>query len=472
MKNLFLFLLPLLVITACGKGPETVTVNPDNSELFGGPDTTVIKADASDDDFVHIKLGEAAQIRSLDPLFAESNSEWRMINLIYDRLVRLDENGAPAPGLAKRWTVNEDSTQYIFHLKTTVNFHNSPIFDGNTGRRFVASDVKYIFDRMGFNDVPDFTARNFNDITGFSIYHSEQTLVKDPDLRVYPSVEGVRTQDDSTVVFFLNKPSGDLLQRLAHPMASVYPKESVESEDGLIQNAAGTGAFRLLSREGNAHLLTINKDYNGPKPNINRLDIISGLTERDLFQEFAQTNLHGLIEVGPSTLLTIADTTGNLQDSYYRNYNLEQTDITSEYPLYFNRNSGQTDQLNEIIPSLDERSLLINPALGTISLDSVDVTGTENIERPQFAVTQTKHPFYLFLLNNLAPQVNEMKYSFSMSASYVMSDETTFSTLPYPGTELFLHWETPLYILTQQDISGISITHQPWNLDLSELTIK
>ncbi|MEX0723931.1 MAG: ABC transporter substrate-binding protein [Gracilimonas sp.] len=471
MKKLFLFLLPFFVITSCGKGPETVTVNPDNSDLFGGPDSAAVQADTSDDDFVHIKLGEAAQINSLDPLFAESNSEWRMINLIYDRLVRLDENGEPAPGLAKRWTVNEDSTQYIFHLKTTVSFHNSPVFEGNTGRRFVGSDVKYIFDRMASNDVPNFTAQNFKDITGFSIYHSEQSLVKDPNRRVYSSVEGVRTRDDSTVVFFLNESSGDLLQRLAHPMASVYPKESVESEGGPIQDAAGTGAFRLLYREGNAHLLAINQNYDGPKPDINRLDIISGLTERDLFQEFARTNLHGLIEVGPSTLLTIADTTGNLQDSYYRNYNLEQTDITSEYPLYFNRNSGQAEQLNEVIPSLDQRSLLINPALGTINIDSVDTSTVSSSEGTQFVVTQTKHPFCLFLLNNAAPQATELDYNFSMSASYAPSDEITFTTLPYPGTEEFLNWKTPLYILTRQDVSGIQITHHPWNLDLSELKL-
>jgi hypothetical protein len=144
----------------------------------------------------------------------------------------------------------------------------------------------------------------------------------------------------------------------------------------------------------------------------------------------------------------------------------------SDYPLYFNQNSGQANQLNKVIPSLDRRALSVNPALGTISIDSVETSGaTDPSEGSQFIVTQTKHPFYVFLLNNTASQISQTGRSFSMSASYAMSDKTTFSTLPYPDTELFLNWESPLYILTHADVSGIRINHHSWNLDLSELQL-
>lgn len=471
MKKLFLFLLPFLVITSCGKGPETVTVNPANSKLFTAPDSAVV-TDTGDDEFIHIKVGESAKINSLDPLFAETGSEWRAINLIYEQLIHLDENGDPAPGLAKRWVVNEDSTQFLFHLSTNTYFHDSSVFDGNTGRRVVASDIKYIFDRMANGSVPNFVADHFKDILGFSVYHTEQTYIKNPDRRVYSTIEGIRVQNDSTIVFFMNSPAGDLLDRLAHPMASVYPRESVHSGNRPIQQAIGTGAFRFIQKEDDAHLLTLNENYSGKQPAINRLDIISGLNERDLFQEFARMNLHALLELGPATLLTVADSTGNLLDNYYQDYSLTNTGVTSEYPLYFNRNSGQSNQLNEIIPSLDRRALLINPALGTISIDSVETSGSSDTsEGSQFIVSQTEHPFYMFLLNNAAPQVNQADYSFSMSASYAMSDKTTFSTLPYPGTELFLNWKSPLYILTPSNVSGIKINHHSWNLDLSELKL-
>lgn len=471
MKKLFLFLLPFLVITSCGKGPETVTVNPDTSELFTAPDSAAV-AESDDDEFIHIKIGESAKINSLDPLFAESGSEWRAINLIYDQLIQLDENGDPAPGLAKRWAVNEDSTQFLFHLSTNTYFHDASVFDGNTGRKVVASDIKFIFDRMANGNVPNFVADHFKDILGFSVYHTEQTFIKDPDRRVYSTIEGIRVQNDSTVVFLMNSPAGDLLDRLAHPMASVYPRESVRSGNRPIQQAVGTGPFRFVQKEEDAHLLTLNENYSGDQPDIDRLDIISGLKERDLFQEFARTNLHALLELGPSTLLTVADSTGDLLDSYYQDYSLTNTGVTSEYPLYFNQNSGQSNQLNEALSSLGRRALLMNAALGTISIDSVETSGLSNTsEESQFVVSQTDHPFYMFLLNNAVPQFNQADYSFSMSASYAMPDKTTFSTLPYPNTELFLNWESPLYILTHSNVTGIKIDHHPWNLDLSELEL-
>lgn len=471
MKKLFLFLLPLLVIASCGKGPETVTVNPDNDSLFTAPDSVAVSTDDTDDDFIHIKLGESSSIRSLDPLFAQSGSEWRIINLIYEKLISLDDNGDPAPGIAKRWTINDDSTQFVFNLKTDIYFHDSSVFDGNTARRVVASDVKYVFDRMASSKVPDFSAQHFNDIAGFSAYHSEQIQIKDPDLRVYPSIEGIRAPNDSTVIFFLENSTNDLLQRLAHPMASIYPRESIRRDNGLLRQAIGSGAFRFIQKEGNAHLLTINENYSGDLPDINRLDIISGLTERDLFQEFARTNLDALVELGPSSLVTVADTTGTLLQNY-QNYELMHTDLMVEYPLYFNKNSGQAGQLNQIIPALNRQSLLINPALGDITINRVDSTSISDFsDSTQFIVTQSEHPFYLFLLNNAAPQISELEYSFSMSASYAMSDKTTFSILPYADTVKFLSWKAPFYILSHDYISGITVNHTPWNLKLSDLNI-
>jgi ABC-type transport system substrate-binding protein len=472
MKKLFLYVLPFLLITSCGKGPETVTVRPDTSELFTAPDSAVSETETDDDEFTQIKIGEPASINSLDPLFAESGSEWRAIHLIYETLVSLDENGEPAPGLAKSWTVNEDSTQFVFHLNATTTFHDSPFFESNTGRRVVASDIKFIFDRMASNNVPDFAADHFKDILGFSAYHTEQTFIKDADRRVYSTIEGIRARNDSTVVFIMNSPAGDLLKRLAHPMTSVYPKESVRSQTKPIQQAVGTGAFRFIQKEKQAHLLTVNENYTGDQPDIDRLDIISGLNERDLFQSFARMDLHALIELGPSSILTVADSTGRLLQSYYQDYSLSRSGATSDYSLYFNQNSGQASQLNEAIPLLNRRTLLNTPALGAISVDSVEAPASSDPSNgSQFIVTQTKHPFYQFLLNTIAPQFSQTGTSFSMSASYAMSDKTTFSTLPYPETKRFLNWESPLYILTHSDVSGIRINHQPWNIDLSELKL-
>ncbi|MDZ7806192.1 MAG: ABC transporter substrate-binding protein [Gracilimonas sp.] len=374
MKKLILLLLPVFVISSCGKGPETVTVRTGSSDLFAANDTTTQRTETEipeDDDFVQVKLGEIAAIESLDPLFATSNSEWRINNLIYDGLVGVGNNGNLYPLMANRWSVNEDSTQFTFHLKTTLKFHDSPAFESGTGRQFIASDVKYVFERMARNDVPEFTGNKFSDIRGFKALQNELRYVKDPSKRVISEIDGIRVQNDSTVIFVLNKSSSDFLTRLAHPMASIYARESVP-ESRPIQQAAGTGRFQFIQKENNTHLLTINEDHSSNLPDINRLDIISGINERNLYQEFAGEKVDLLVELGPATLLTVADSAGELLSSFYNNYELHKASVNTEYPLYYNPESGQPNKVNEILNSLNQNSILISNALGSLSITNVD----------------------------------------------------------------------------------------------------
>lgn len=472
MKKLLLFLLPILMAISCGKGPETVSVKADNSELFGAADSIAAETDSLEEqEFVHIKLGEIAAIKSLDPLYATSNSEFRILNLIYDRLVKLNFDGSIAPALAKRWTVSNDSVQYTFHLRSDVYFHDSPVFEGNTGRKVVAADVKYIFERMAQANVPHFASVYFSDIRGFNAYQNEHIYVKNPELRVISSIDGIRVRNDSTISFILNRPSGNFLTRLAHPRASVYPKESVSASGAPIQQAAGSGAFRFIQQENNRHLLTINEDYFGQTPKINRLDFISGLSERDLFQEFAKLNLHALIELSPSTLMTVADSTGALQTDYYRDFVLQPASVSSYYHLFYNTASNQRKQAYHMIQSVNQRVVLSNPVLGSITKyipDSFSVTEADSI---QLISTHTQHPFEQYLLNNLAPQANSLGYTFSMSPTYAINNITTFTTRPYPITQPILSWKAPLYILHQKAVSGITIDAAPWNLDVSSIEL-
>ena len=471
MKKLVLLLFPLFVLISCGKELETVTVKSDTSELLNAPaDSVYTEIDPAQDDFVQIRLGEIAAIESLDPLFASSNSEWRVINLLYEGLTSLNSSGNPSPALAKSWEVNADSTQFTFHLRTTVDFHDSPAFENGSGRRFLASDVRYAFERMADINVPDFAADHFSDIQGFTAYHSEQTYVKNPDKRALDTIEGIKVRNDSTIVFFMNQPASEFLNRLAHPMASVYAKESVPANNTPIQKAAGTGRFAFVKKEENAHLLTQNKAYRGFTPQINRLDIVSGLSEKNLYQELAKKNLDALIELGSSTLISVADSSGQLLSSFSNTFRLNQTGVNSTYEFFYNQQSGQSTELNELLSNLDPETVLPIPALGSISTSRVDSGFVEQNNSRQLTITQTTHPFEVFLLDKFATRATSMDFSFTMNASYAVYEYITMTTRPYPDTERFLSWKSPIYILSTTSLSGISITHEPWNISL--VTVK
>jgi ABC-type transport system substrate-binding protein len=472
MKKLLFCLLPFIFFISCGKELETITVKSDAKELLGAPSDSVFYIPESvSDEFVQVRFGEVATVESLDPLFASSNSEYRVINLLYEGLVNLNSFGSPSPGLAKRWDVNTDSTRFTFYLRNNVRFHDSPAFESGNGRRFTASDVSYVFKRMANNDIPDFTADHFEDIVGFTAYHNEQTYVKNPINRVLTSIEGIQVRNDSTIVFHLNQSAPDFLQRLTHPMASIYAKETVPADNTPIQKASGTDRFRFIKKEGNAHLLTPNRGYRGFTPNVSRLDIVSGLSEKELYQEFGKGNLDVLIETTESTLLTVADSSGNLMESMYPKYNLEKMQALSHYDFYYNMGSGQGNQVNELIDLLQTNKFVDVPALGSVSLYEVDSTSTRRSNQRQFIITQTKHPLEQFLLNKMAVTATSSNFTVSMNTSYALSNLVTFSTRPFPETQKFLTWKTPIYVLTHDRVSGIKIENEAWNLNLISLKV-
>jgi len=57
------------------------------------------------------------------------------VDMLYSRLVYLDEAGRLAPDLATSWEADATATQWTFKLREGVTFHN--------GKPFTAQDVLY-----------------------------------------------------------------------------------------------------------------------------------------------------------------------------------------------------------------------------------------------------------------------------------------------------------------------------------------
>lgn len=77
---------------------------------------------------------------SLDPHSGTLLVTTYVLNLLYDRLVYLDENRAPQPWLAESWTTSDDGARTTFKLRQGVTFHDGTLLD--------AEAVKFTFDRL------------------------------------------------------------------------------------------------------------------------------------------------------------------------------------------------------------------------------------------------------------------------------------------------------------------------------------
>ena len=161
------------------------------------------------------------------PLTAERNAD-NAATQLYDSLVHLDRFGEFQPALAESWEISEDGTEYTFHLRQGVAFHN--------GEPFTADDVIATWE-IG-KQVGEWKEK----------YELAETLVK---------------IDDYTIVLTTADPMPELMVNL-HDFWSIIPNEYMEEVgvDGFQEHPIGTGPFMFVEWVKGDHITyTANPNY-------------------------------------------------------------------------------------------------------------------------------------------------------------------------------------------------------------------
>jgi peptide/nickel transport system substrate-binding protein len=146
------------------------------------------------------------------PLTAERNAD-NAATQLYNTLVFLDQEGEIQPALAESWEVSEDGTEYIFHLRKGITFHN--------GEPFTAEDV----------------------IATWEYGKGEDSVWKEK----YAIAETVQKIDDYTVKVTTDGPKPLLLTTM-HDFWAIVPDEYMKEVgvDGFQEHPIGTGPFMFV----------------------------------------------------------------------------------------------------------------------------------------------------------------------------------------------------------------------------------
>lgn len=194
-----------------------------------------------------LRLGFEDQGRwSLDPSSPDRLSA--VLNALYNRLVRHDEQGLPAPELAVAWEANPVADAWTFTLREGVTFHD--------GRPLTSQDVAY------------------------TLRHILDPEVGSPGAAVLEIVAADRleTPDDRTIVVRLAQPHADFPLLMLHYAAYIIPDGSGATVG---QTGIGTGPFRLEELTvGNGVSLVANDRYWGGTPALAQIRGI-GIAEAD-----------------------------------------------------------------------------------------------------------------------------------------------------------------------------------------------
>jgi peptide/nickel transport system substrate-binding protein len=164
------------------------------------------------------------------------------IELLYNRLVRMDESGKLQPELAESWQANATATEWTFNLRKNVTFHNDAAF--------TAKDVLYTLNNV------------------------MNPKLESPGAAVLAIVKAaeVKAVDDYTVVFPLNQPHADFPLLLLHYSMYIIPDGI---GDAINTTGIGTGPFVLkqFAPEGMTTVVANPKYWNGA-PGVAQVDVV------------------------------------------------------------------------------------------------------------------------------------------------------------------------------------------------------
>jgi len=219
MARIFYFLLCVFLLAACRQSPPDKTKSVFRLNLSSGT------------------------LESLDPAYAKDLYTMWTCHMLYNTLVDCDSNLSLQPSLAKSWEVSSDGLTYTFHLRGDVFFHDNPVFPDGRGRRLVAQDVVFSFQRLTDPATASSGAWIFND-------------------RV-DSTAPFLAPDDSTFILRLATPFAPLPVMLSMPYCSVVPQEAVAHWGKAFRShPVGTGPFQFsVWQEGNTLILHRNPHY-------------------------------------------------------------------------------------------------------------------------------------------------------------------------------------------------------------------
>ena len=244
---------------------------------------------------------ESDGVATLDPAQAKNRSVQWPIHQLYNTLAETDSRLNIIPALARSWDISPDRKTWTFHLRTDVFFHDDPAFPGGKGRRLVAADIVYSFNRI----LDPRTASS-----GAWIFHDR-----------IDTTNPFTAQNDTTFQLKLLRPFNPILGLLSMQYCSAVPYEAVEKYGKEFRShPVGTGPFRFKSWEENQTLILLKNEHYyehdsiGQRlPYLDALKITFNDEKATEFLQFVQGELDFINNVDPSFKDEVLNKKGQLK---------------------------------------------------------------------------------------------------------------------------------------------------------------
>lgn len=284
-------------------------------------------------DFVTVALPESfSTLDTLTSTASDSAAE-RVRNVMFNGLVRKNENFEYVGELASDIKVSDDGKVLTFTLRDGVKFHN--------GAAFTSADVKYTFDKL-FESKGYKSGAFFDTVDGKQVAH----------------INSIETPDAKTVVFTVGRPAlaNQLLSNLV--AIPIIPQGTAEQQK---TNPVGSGPFKFVKFDQSQNTVEFDSfaDYWEGAPKFAKLRVKT-VTDASGLQAELQT---GGVDLAPAPSNMPPDTLRILGES--PNLKVDQFDGSNIQYVGLNTKSATLDnvKIRQAIGHAIDREKLIKELL-------------------------------------------------------------------------------------------------------------
>ncbi|MCD1632218.1 ABC transporter substrate-binding protein [Martelella mediterranea] len=318
-----------------------------------------------------LKMAWSQDATGLDPHKQTAFASIRLLELVYEPLVRTDAELNVVPAIASSWDFSEDGKTLTFKLDPNAKFSN--------GDKVTPADVKASFERI-LDEATSAAARSN-----------------------FLSIESIDTPDDETVVFNLSQPDVPLLTAMSSINAAIVPASAIEAGT-LGTETLGSGPFVLENWEPNSsETLTANENWAGGELAIDGLDI-SVLPDETAILASLRTGQVDFALINDPLVATLVPSNPGLT--------LDREPVLSYHVLQLNAEEGAMKELKvrQAISCAIDRQDVLDAAL----LGEGEVTGP--LTMPAFATDPSELFCYTQDLDKARALMEEAGYADGFSA--------------------------------------------------------
>ncbi|TDC12899.1 ABC transporter substrate-binding protein [Streptomyces sp. 8K308] len=433
----------VLAIGLIAAGCASERDNDDNSS--GGGDTFV--------------FGAAGDPAALDPALGSDGETFRVTRQVFETLIEHEPGGTEmVPGLAESWESNEAGTEWTFHLRDGVTFHDGDELTGEV--------VCQNFDRWyNWSGTYQNTTLSYYWQTVFGGFAENESDETPP-----PNYVGCTAPDELTAVIEVaepsaNYPGGFSLQSFAIQSPTAIEAMAEDNPSGEGENitfpnysqeagiVSGTGPFRVTEWNRSNGEVTLERfdDYWGEAAGVQEL-VFRTIPEEDARRQALQAgDIHGYDLVAPADVETLE------ADGF-------QVPVRGVFNILY---LGITQENNPALEQLEVRQAIAH---------AMDRENIVNTQLPEGGVVATQ--FIPDTIDGYSENVTTYDYdperAQQLLADAGAEDLTVDFCYPTEVTRPYMPAPADIYELLRADLEAVGITVNPvalkWNPDYQETT--